>query len=202
LFQPDTLPAPAVGEMSRSAAIRRGRGGRRGTTGRAENLRQRCIERGGLRLGEVLGEVLPDPGMVARSRFRERATPGVGEHHNGSTPVCRAGLAGDEPMGLHAVHQPADPAAGEHDAFRKLLDSEPVGVQPVSAGPFGLVELHEHVVVGQREVVARLQLLFQPPDNCRMSVDEGAPNPKLAIFNARDGAQGVSGGVLRGCCRR
>jgi hypothetical protein len=138
---------------------------------RGQDRLEHLPERRGLRAVHLIEDQAPDGSHVpGRCRLDRRAAP-PGQHYQRTPPVAGTVLPGDEPAAGHARQQVREPALLPVQGEAELERAEP------AAGR--LAELHENLVLRQREPGFCLQLPVQPGGEQHSGAQVGAPGALL-----------------------
>ncbi len=159
-------------------------GGQHPLQGRGDRLR--------LGVGQVAGEVLLDPGQVARGGGAQPIPPGRGEHGEDRALVLRVAFAHHQAGPGQVVDHPAHPLPTEHHPRSQLAHPQPALRRRV--------QLQQHVVPGQRQLVCCGQLPLQRRDQCRMHAQQRRPgrDPVPSAASSVDTASCVAPGMRPG----
>jgi hypothetical protein len=149
-----------------------------GVLQRGQDGLENLPERLGLRAVHLVEDQPADGGHVPGRRGLDCRAAGPGQHDLRATPVAGTVLPGDEPAAGHARQQVREPALLPVQGEAELKRAE-FAVRR-------LAELHEHLVLRQREPGIRLQLPVQPGVQQRSRAQVGTPGSLLVFRKPLD----------------
>ncbi len=158
--------------MSRPSGAQKS-GSPRPGPGLSGDVRHRALER--LEIGRLddRQEVLADAAQVGPRRGPQACKAAFGEDRLGTARIGRAGTALDEAVVDESIDQPRHAALAEEDLLREQAHPDP------AAGRLG--DGQQRVVLGERHVVLRPQLLVEAARDARMGKQEGSPRGEARI---------------------
>ena len=131
------------------------------------------LEHEDLVAGEPVEKQAPDHVDVTGRGGFDRASAGCGQDDERTPAVLAALLPADEPTVLHPVQVVRQPTLFPLQTSREL--------EWPQASVLGVGELHEHLVVGERQAAVGLQLPVEAGSQLSLHLQVGPPDPLLTF---------------------
>ena len=127
------------------------------------------------------------PRRWVRDAARRRARPALGQDGLGTARIGEAGAPLDETVVDEPVDQARDAALAEEDLVGQLAHPDP------PSGRLG--DRQQRVVLGERQVVLRAQLLVEPARDARVREQERAPRGEARVARGQRSGDRLGEGV-------
>src|SRR5439155_17647794 len=121
-------------------------------------------------------EVAIDAPKVGAGGRPEALETGARQDSFGAARISAAGRPLDQAIGDETVDQPGHPALAQENLLRQLAHPEP------ARG--GAPDVHQRLVLGQRQAVLLAELVVEPPEQPRVRLEEGPPDVEAGIGGA------------------